>query len=232
MCEILAVRWPEPRPFSAIAGWAKAMEHYGSGRFGWGVAWLEDGGTGEGTGGRVRTHLSVGQLAADEAVARELGAVRSARFLVHLRRPTRLSTVQLPDTQPFVTSENDLAFCHNGLFRESETFRPGFAGRLTGAADSEIGFCMLQDIVGEGVPICDALAIVHSKLGGNANLATLASDGVIALFSRHETNRFWTFRADDGQVAATELHSPDDSLFDLIFPQAAGRAVVDESVLL
>ena len=54
MCEILAVKWPEPRPFSAIAGWAGAMEYYGSGRFGWGVAWLDETETKTGTGNRDR----------------------------------------------------------------------------------------------------------------------------------------------------------------------------------
>lgn len=228
MCEILAVKWPEPRPFAAVAGWARAMEYYGSARFGWGVAWLDQ----DGTGSRVRAHVGARQLAHDEAVAGELGAVRSSVFLVHLRRPTLLSTVQLADTQPFITEGNDLAFCHNGLFRERDTFRPAFQGRLNGSADSHIGFCMLQDIVAEGVPVCDALAMVHAKLGGNANLATLDSQGVVALFSKHETNRFWTFRTGDAQVAATELHSPDGSLFTLIFPRADGRSVVDESVLL
>jgi hypothetical protein len=91
---------------------------------------------------------------------------------------------------------------------------------------------MLQDLAAEGVPVCDALAMVHAKLGGNANLATLDAQGDIALFSRHETNRFWTFQHGEAQIAATELHSPDDSLFTLIFPQAARRAVVDESILL
>jgi predicted glutamine amidotransferase len=231
MCEILAVKWPEPRPFSAVAQWARAMEHYGSGRFGWGVAWLDEGAAGE-AGGRVRVHVDTGQMAADGAVAGQLGAVQSSRFLVHFRRPTLLSTIQLADTQPFVMEDNDLAFCHNGLFAEHAAFRPAYAGRLKGAADSQIGFCMLQDMAAEGIPVCDALAIVHAKLGGNANLATLDAQGQIALFSRHETNRFWTFRAGEAQVAATELHSPDDSLFTLIFPQAAGRTVVDESILL
>jgi predicted glutamine amidotransferase len=230
MCEILAVKWPEPRPFAAVAGWARAMEHYGSGRFGWGVAWLEEGGSA--TGGRVRVHVSTGQMAADEAVADALGAVRSTAFLVHLRRPTLLSTEQLADTQPFITEERDLAFCHNGRFSEQDTFRPAYAGRLTGSADSQIGFCMLQDIAREGASICDALAVVHAKLGGNANMATLDSRGVVALYSAHETNRFWTFRTGEAQVAATELHSPDDSLFTLVFSQAADRAVVDQSVLL
>ena len=230
MCEILAVKWPEPRPFSAVAPWARAMEHYGSGRFGWGVAWLDE--AAAGAAGRVRVHVDTGQMAADEAVAGQLGAVESTRFLVHFRRPTLLSTIQLADTQPFVMENSDLAFCHNGLFAEHAAFRPTYAGRLKGAADSQIGFCMLQDMAGEGVPVCDALAIVHAKLGGNANLATLDTRGDIALFSQHQTNRFWTFQLGDAQIAATELHSPDDSLFTLIFPQASRRAIVDESVLL
>ena len=231
MCEILAVKWPEPRPFSAVAPWARAMEHYGSGRFGWGVAWLDEDAGGE-AGGRVRVHIDTGQMAADQAVAGELGTVESTRFVIHFRRPTLLSTIQLADTQPFVTEENDLAFCHNGLFAEREAFRPAYAGRLKGGADSQIGFCMLQDMAGEGVPVCDALAMVYAKLGGNANLATLDTGGDIALFSQHQTNRFWIFRLGEAQIAATELHSPDDSLFTLIFPSADRRAVVDESVLL
>jgi Glutamine amidotransferases class-II len=230
MCEILAVKWPEPRPFSAVAQWARAMEFYGSGRFGWGVAWLDEGAAGE--PGRVRVHVDTGQMAADEAVAGQLGAVESTRFLVHFRRPTLLSTIQLADTQPFVMENNELAFCHNGLFAEREAFRPVYAGRMKGSADSQIGFYMLQDMVGDGVPVCDALAIVHAKLGGNANLATLDSQGAIALFSNHATNRFWTFRMGEAQIAATELHSPDDSLFTLIFPGADRQAVVDESILL
>jgi hypothetical protein len=231
MCEILAVKWPEPRPFSAVADWARAMEHYGSGRFGWGVAWLDEKPGGE-AGGRVRVHIDTGQMAADQAVDGALGGVESTRFLIHFRRPTLLSTIQLADTQPFVMENNDLAFCHNGLFADHAAFRPAYAGRLKGAADSQIGFCMLQDMAGEGIPVCDALAIVHAKLGGNANLATLDTQGDIALFSRHGTNRFWTFALGEAQIAATELHSPDDSLFTLIFPGADRRAVVDESVLL
>ena len=148
---------------------------------------------------------------------------------MHFRRPTLLSTIQIANTQPFLTAAEDLAFCHNGLFTEAESYRPAYADRLAGAADSEVGFCMLQDLVGSGTAICDALAIVHAKLGGNANLATLDSRGVLALFSKHERNQFWTFRTGDADVAATELHSPDGSLFNLIFPGATDRAVVDES---
>jgi predicted glutamine amidotransferase len=224
VCEILAVRWPEPRPFSALAGWARAMEYYGSGRFGWGVAWLDD--------GRVVRHRDPGSMGDDPAVDTDLAGVTSTEFLVHFRRPTLLSTIQISDTQPFLTAAQDLAFCHNGLFTEAGTYRPAYADRLAGAADSEVGFCMLQDLVQAGTSICDALAIVQAKLGGNANLATLDSRGVLALFSRHERNQFWTFRMGDADVAATELHSPDGSLFNLIFEGATDRAVVDESAFL
>jgi predicted glutamine amidotransferase len=224
VCEILAVKWPGPRPFASLAGWARAMEYYGSGRFGWGVAWLED--------GRVARHRNPGSMGDDEAVEGALASVTSTQFLVHFRRPTLLSTIQIADTQPFLPDREDLAFCHNGLFTEAGAYRPDYAGRLSGAADSEIGSRMLQDVMDSGTPVGDALAIVHSKLGGNANLATLDSSGVLALFSKHERNQFWTFRVGDADIAATELHSPDGSLFNLIFPDATDRAVVDESTIL
>jgi predicted glutamine amidotransferase len=224
MCEILAVTWPEPRPFAAIAPWARALEFYGSGRFGWGVAWTAD--------GQVRVHKDTGQVADDPAVDGWLGAVESRHFLVHSRRPTLLSTIQLADTQPFLTQDGTLAFCHNGLFRERDAYRPQYEGRLRGGADSEIGFCMLTDLVDAGAPATDALAVVAGKLGGNANLGTLDADGAIALFTRHETNRFWAFRAGDARVASTEMHSPDGSLFRLIFPDARDRTLIDGSVLL
>lgn len=224
MCEILAVRWPTARPFSAIAQHARAMEYYGSGKFGWGVAWLAD--------GKVERHRFAGRMEEDQAVSDYLGAVESTKFVVHFRRPTLLSTIQLANTQPFVTDSADLAFCHNGLFADFESYRPGYAQRLAGVADSEIGFCLLQDMTASGVPVGEALAMVYQKLGGQANLAALCGDGTLALYSNHERNRFWTFRDGDAELAATELHSPDDSLFNLIFPAATDRAIVTESAVL
>jgi predicted glutamine amidotransferase len=223
MCEILAVRWAEPRPFAEIADKARAMEYYGSGKFGWGVAWVTD--------GEVRRHRYAGRMEDDEAVS-QLRQVASTTFLVHFRRPTLLSTIELANTQPFLTEDVSLAFSHNGLFAEYEAYRGRYADRLAGVADSEIGFWMLQDIMASGVPIGEAMAMVYDKLGGHANLATLESNGTITLFSNHERNRLWTFRYEDAEMAATELHSPDGSLFTLIFPDATGQSVVTESVPL
>jgi predicted glutamine amidotransferase len=219
MCEILAIKWPAPRSFSEIRPQARAMEHYGQANFGWGVAWLE--------AGRVRRYRSVGRLGDDAADAEFLKDVVSTHFVVHFRRPSRLSTIQLADTQPFVDDEHSVAFAHNGRFTEELEYRFAYAGRLTGAADSEVGFLMFLDLLRAGVPSVESMQIVHSKLGGKANLVSLDAAGEVAIFSEYDGNRFWMFRLGDASVAATELHSPDGSLFDLIFAGASERQVVE-----
>jgi len=219
MCEIFAVKWPEPRPFSAIAQHARAVEHYGQANFGWGVAWLD--------GSRVQRYRSVGRLADDAADAEFLADVMSTDFVVHFRRPSRLSTIQLADTQPFVDDAHSVAFAHNGRFAQEPEYRPAYVDRLVGAADSEVGFLMFVDLLAAGVPAVESMQTVHSKLGGNANLVSLDRDGEITIYSRYEGNRCWAFRLGDGSAAATELHSPDGSLFDLIFSDATERRVVE-----
>src|SRR2546429_9402331 len=97
MCEILAVTWPEPRPFATIAPWARALEFYGSGRFGWGVAWTE--------GGQVKVHKDTGQLADDPAAGDWLGAGESRHFLVHSRPAALLATIQLADIPPLLQQQ-------------------------------------------------------------------------------------------------------------------------------
>ena len=74
MCEILAVKWPEPRPFSAVAPWARAMEHYGSGRFGWGVAWLDE----------------ATPFVGEREIRRMYDEIVTARFLTYLVEPIHM----------------------------------------------------------------------------------------------------------------------------------------------
>ena len=221
MCEILVVKSATPSAFSTLVESARAMEYYGSANFGWGVAWLE--------GGRVERYRSIHRLSDEEDAAERLGPIESTHFLVHFRRPSKLSTIQMADTQPFVDDAHSLAFTHNGRFVEEGEYRPTYSDRLSGAADSEIGFVMFQDLVAAGATMGDALKTVHSKLGGRANLVSLGCDGEVALHSDYEGNRLWTFWDGDAVVAATELHSPDGSLFDLIFPHATERRVVEGS---
>jgi predicted glutamine amidotransferase len=221
VCEILVVTSATPMTFSTVVDSARAMEYYGSANFGWGVAWLD--------GGRVERYRSVGRLSNEPEVAQRLASVRSTHFLVHFRRPSKLSTIQMADTQPFLDDAETLAFAHNGRFIEEDEYRPTYADRLSGAADSEVGFVMFQDLLAAGAPMAEALETVHSKLGGRANLAALDGDGQVALYSSYDGNRLWTFRDGDTMVAATELHSADDSLFELVFPRATERRAVEGS---
>jgi len=94
MCEQITVLWPSPQPFDRVTDWLLQIERFGSCRLGWGVAWRDR--------GEVRSYRSIGSFTGDLAGRAILAEVESAEFMVHLRRPTLLSTMQLADAQPFV----------------------------------------------------------------------------------------------------------------------------------
>jgi len=50
--------------------------------------------------------------------------------------------------------------------------------------------------------------------------------GELLVFNAYAENRMWRFRVGDAEVAATGLHSADDSLFTLVFPEATERRPV------
>ena len=218
MCEILAVHLNRPRPLSTLMPWAHKIEYYGLVNFGWGVAWLER--------GQVKSYRYEGRLSEDKNADRALAEVSSTHYLIHFRRPSRLSTVQLADTQPFLSGDGSFAFCHNGYFTREVEFRARFAGRLEGKADSEVGFRVFEELLGQGLGPENALRRTYQQLGGTANLGYLAADGDLVLFNAYPGNLFHRFRVDGAEVAATELHSPDDSLFRLVFPTATDRHVI------
>jgi hypothetical protein len=218
MCEIVAVHWRTRRPFGELLPWAEKIEHYGLGSFGWGVAWVD--------GGRVGCHRFPGRMREDPYVEAGLVDVRSTHFLVHFRRPNKLSTVQLADTQPFRDAAQQFVFCHNGSFAREPEFRPLYVSRLYGKADSEVGFRVLEDLLAEGRAPAEAVSELHTLLGGRANIGYLSAGGDLLVFNAYPQNRMWRFRSGDAEVAATELHSSDDSLFDLVFPEATDRRTV------
>jgi predicted glutamine amidotransferase len=218
MCEILAVHSKEPRPFGSVLPWARKIEYYGVANFGWGVAWLDD--------HRVERYRYEGRLAEDKEAEAALSGVSSTHYLVHFRRPNRLSTIQLADTQPFLSEGGRFAFCHNGSFTREAEFRGRFEGRLEGKADSEVGFRLFEDYLQQGLNPDEALVQTHGQLHGSANLGYLDADGQLVLFNSYPTNLFHRFRVGGAEVAATELHSPDDSLFRLIFEEATDRRLI------
>jgi len=219
---MLAVAWDEPHPFTELHEFVSTLEIYGLAGFGWGVSWLADGKTREvrGLGRYVDEGYVDGGLRRDE-----LGAASSHRFLVHLRRPNKLSTVQLADTQPFL-HDGDYAFCHNGFLDRAEKFRPTYASRLAGAADSEVGWVFLQDRLAAGAAPTEALHEVDETFGGKVNLGYLGADGELAVYSRNVSNAMWTFDMLGARMATTGIHSDDDSIFRLVFPAATNPALV------
>jgi hypothetical protein len=219
MCEVLAAAFDRPRPFADLAGDTSRLERLGLGGFGWGVAWCAPGGT-------VELARGTGRFAEEGAADPALAAVESARFLIHLRRPSRLSTIQLADTQPFVWAGRH-AFCHNGFLERAEQLRPEFAGELHGRADSEVGWAFFRRRLAGGATPGEALREVDEAFGGEVNLGYLGADGTLAMYSRHSENRLWTFALAGGRFAATGLHSDDESLFDLVFPAGTERRRID-----
>jgi predicted glutamine amidotransferase len=222
VCELLLVSWPSPQPFERCLDWALRLERFGVAGFGWGVAWLED--------GAVRLAKDPGRLNEDRRAQERLASVRSDRFLVHLRRPSRLSTISAADTQPFLADGGRFAFCHNGSFDRHQQLRSRFASRLKGNADSEVGFCLVQDLLQHADPE-RALPETHQVLGGNANLGYLDRDGRLLAYGGHHENGLWRFYLDGASVAATALHSADAAVFDLIFPNATDRRLVGREVM-
>jgi predicted glutamine amidotransferase len=217
VCELLAVACDGPEPYSSLHEWVSALEVYGLGSFGWGVAWLGD-------DDAVHVERGLGRYA-DEIGERDVMGTKSRRFLVHLRRPNKLSTVQYADTQPFARG-GEFAFCHNGFFDRAEVLRPSYEDRLAGGADSEVGWCFVQDRIDEGVPPVDVLREVDETFQGRVNLGYLDRTGTLAVYGHNLSNAMWHFTADGADVASTALHSDDDSVFNLIYPQSTDRRLV------
>lgn len=215
MCELVVAAYDSPRPFADLADVAAGLERYGEAGFGWGVAWLDD------RAKRVEARRGLGRFTDEAHGDGSLLAVRSRRFLVHLRRPTRLSTIQMADTQPFL-DEGRSAWCHNGYLERAEAHRAEYDDVLEGRADSEIGWRYFLERVA-ATTVEAALEEVDIRFGGRVNLAYLDADGLLSVYSRNDTNRMWRYRLEEGSLASTDLHSDDNSLFDLVVPGASDR---------
>ncbi|HVA89090.1 MAG TPA: class II glutamine amidotransferase [Chloroflexota bacterium] len=225
MCEILVTVWPEPQPFARVMPWALELEHLGVAGFGWGAAWRD--------GKRIRSYRDPGRMASDGTGRAALGSVYSTHFLVHLRRPSCLTSIGLADTQPFLADDGSFAMAHNGRLEGADRIRQRFQARLQGQADSEVGFRLFDSKVSLGAAPGEALKQVHQELGGRANFAYLPGGGPALVYAGNPDNAFWRFRMEGAEVAATSLHSADEAIFKLCFPAASQRdrvawqAVVD-----
>ena len=133
MCEHYVVRSAEPFRLDELWPFTEKLEHFGLAGFGWGAAWTTaDGG--------LASYRDV-RAFADDPGRERVGAVETTSALVHLRRPSRLSTLALPDTQPFDDPAGRYAFSHNGDLRDYKRLRATYReqGRIHGRADTEVG---------------------------------------------------------------------------------------------
>lgn len=221
MCEQFVARAAEPFRIEELWPFTEHLERFGIAGFGWGAAWLS-------ADGSIDSHRDVRAFRHDPA-REAIGLVETPSLLVHLRRPSRLSTIGLADTQPFDDPAGRYAFSHNGDFERHADLRAGFRadGRIHGRADTEVGARWLEDAWDPAaVSVPRLLEILHDTLGGLANLAILSRNGEAWHYAGNRENPVFTFQLGRIAVAATGLYSLDRSLFRFVAPGATDRRLV------
>ena len=164
----------------------------------------------------------------DDPGRETVGAIETSSVLIHLRRPSRLSTLTLPDTQPFDDPAGRFAFSHNGDLRDYKALRATYraAGRIHGRADTEVGERWLEDEWRPDASPRAQLEALHDRFGGQANLAILAADGTPHHYAGNGENPVFAFRLGRIGVASTGIYSLDRSLFRFVAPAATDRALI------
>lgn len=219
MCEQFVARAAEPFRLDELWPYAERLERFGIAGFGWGAAWLDrDGG--------LRSYRTTAAFR-DDPERDRVGAIETTSLLVHLRRPSRLSTLGLWDAQPFDDPAGRFAFAHNGDLRDFRAARARYRkqGRIHGRADSEVGQRWLEDAWSGGDLVSNLLAALQAGFGGQANLAVLAADGTPHHYAGNVENPVFTFRLGPIGVASTALYSVDRSLFRYAAKGATDRAL-------
>ncbi len=220
MCEHYVARAAEPFRLDELWPFTERLEGFGLAGFGWGAAWR----TADGSLGSYRDIRAFRDDPGREAV----GATETTAALVHLRRPSRLSTLTLADTQPFDDPAGRFAFSHNGDLRDYRPLRATYRaqGRIHGRADTEVGARWLEDSWHPGEAASHALPAVHARFGGQANLALLTADGTASHYAGNSENPVFAFRLGSIGVVSTGIYSLDRSLFRYVAPIATGRRLI------
>jgi Glutamine amidotransferase domain len=223
MCEQFVARAAEPFRIDELWPFTEHLERYGIAGFGWGAAWLGA----DGPDGAIESHRD-SRAFRDDPAREAIGRAETTSLLVHLRRPSRLSTIGLADTQPFDDPAGRYAFSHNGDFERHADLRAGFRaeGRIHGRADTEVGARWLEDAWDPAASVPRLLESLHDTFGGLANLAVLSRNGEAWHYAGNRDNPVFTFQLGRVAVAATGLYSLDRSLFRFVAPGATERRLV------
>jgi len=222
VCEHYVARAEAPFRLDELWDLTERLERWGIAGVGWGAAWLEPGGT-------LASHRDTRAFREDPERER-LGRVETIAALVHLRRPSKLSTIGLPDTQPFDDPAGRYAFSHNGDFERHLDWRHRYqaAGRIRGRADTETGARWLEDAWRADADPGTVLAELHRTFGGRANLAVLTAAGSVHHYAGNDENPVFAFRLGRIGLVSTAIYSIDRSLFTLVGPGATERHLVRE----
>jgi glutamine phosphoribosylpyrophosphate amidotransferase len=220
VCEQFVARAPERFRVDELWGFTEKLEQYGIAAFGWGATWLGD-------DSRLHSYRDV-RAFRDDPGREVVGAVETTSLLVHLRRPSKLSTIGLADTQPFDDPAGRYAFSHNGDLERHREWRARYRaqGRLEGRADTEVGARWLEDEWGSGESVPDLLGRLHDTFGGLANMALIQADGTVRHYAGNRDNPVFAFRLGPITIASTGLYSRDRSLFRFAAPGAIERRLV------
>jgi glutamine phosphoribosylpyrophosphate amidotransferase len=220
MCEQFVARAASPFRIDSLWEFTERLEHYGIAGFGWGATWLD------GDGG-LRSHRDLGSFADDKA-SEAVGRNETRALLVHLRRPSKFSTIGPADTQPFDDPAGRYSFSHNGDLENHRAFRAAYrsAGRLHGKADTEVGARWLEDAWAGAASVPAVLGKLHATFGGHANLAVLTRAGEAHHYAGNDENPVFTFELGPVRVVSTGMYSLDRSMFKYVAPEATNRALV------
>jgi hypothetical protein len=220
MCEQYVAIAADPFRIDTLWPLTERLERYGLAGFGWGASWLDE-------QGRLRSHRDIGSFRED-AARESVGSHETRAVLVHLRRPSKFSTIGIPDTQPFDDPGGRYAFSHNGDFGRDRAFRGRYrdAGRLRGKADTEVGARWLEDEWAGADSVPGVLGRLHDTFGGHANLAVLTRDGRAHHYAGNDENPVFTFDLGPIRLACTGMYSLDRSVFAYVAPQATNRRIV------
>jgi len=220
MCEQYVACAREPFRIEDLWPFTERLERFGLAGFGWGATWLNVDGT-------LRSHRDIGAFR-DDPQRGDVGRNQTRALLVHLRRPSRFSTIGPPDTQPFDDPAGRYAFSHNGDLENEKAYRKRYrdAGRLLGKADTEVGARWLEDEWAAADSVPGVLGKLHDTFGGHANLAVLTSAGEAHHYAGNDENPVFTFDLESIRLACTGMYSLDRSVFKYVVPEATNRRLV------
>lgn len=223
MCEHYVARAAEPFRLDELWPFTERLERFGIAGFGWGAAWIS-------AGGGIHSYRDL-RAFRDDPGRETVGATETTAALVHLRRPSKLSTLGMADTQPFDDPAGRFSFSHNGDLRDTRTWRARYRteGRIHGRADTEVGARWLEDRwdgAGGAGGAGSALRELHETFHGQANLSLLTADGGVSAYAGNTENPVFTFRLGRIGLASTGIYSLDRSIFRFAAPGASDRNLV------